>query len=134
MTIAPPSNATSSPNMRGAIASVKQIDIGNAYLIFVSGIQPPKNENHRVVTDDVAEQTKLVFAEIEKLLAAVGATLDHVVKAVIYLTDIGDFAVVSPIRDQLFQKSKPVSTLAQISRLTRDGAKIEIEVTAVLPK
>lgn len=103
-------------------------------MIYVSGFQAPKNENKKIVTDDVEEQTKLVFEEINKTLNFVGASLDDVVKAVIYLTDMKDFGIVSSIRDQYFKNSMPVSTVVEVNRMTRDGAKIEIEVTACMNK
>ena len=119
---------------RGGYTPAKKIDMGDFYLIFVSGFQAPKNENHEVVTDDIAEQTELVFKEIDKTLKQAGASLDDVVKAVIYLTDMNDFPIVSPIRDEFFKNSKPVSTMVEVSRMTRTGAKIEIEVTAIKQK
>lgn len=119
---------------RGVYSPAKKIDMGNCYMIYVSGVQAPKNENHRVITDDIEEQTKLVFEEIRKILEKCGASLDNVIKAVIYLTDMNDFNVVSQIRSEYFKDSKPVSTLVEVSRMTRDGAKIEIEVTALLNK
>jgi len=119
---------------KGLFIPAKKIDMGSSYLIFVYGIQCPKGDTQRVVTDDVAGQTRLVFQEIEKILTLAGASLDHVVKAVIYLTDMADFEIVSPIRGEYFKNALPVSTVVGVNRLTRDGAKIEIEVTAVLDK
>lgn len=84
---------------RGGYSPAKKIDLGDSYLIFVSGFQAPKNDNNEVTTSDITEQTKLVFEEISKTLKQAGASLDDVVKAVIYLTDMNDFPVVSPIRD-----------------------------------
>jgi len=57
-----------------------------------------------------------------------------VVKAVIYLTDMNDFDIVSPIRNEYFKNSLPVSTMVEVNRMTRSGAKIEIEVTAIIGK
>ena len=119
---------------RAKQSAVQKIALGDSYLIFVSGIQAPKNEKHRVITDDIGEQTKLVFEEINQILKQVGATLDDVVKAVIYLTDMNDFNVFSPIRTEYFKNASPVSTLVEVNRMTRDGAKVEIEVTAIIKK
>ncbi len=119
---------------RGSYTPAKKLDLGSFFLIFVSGIQAPQNDNHRVVTDDVEEQTKLVFEDIAKILKQAGATLDDVVKAVIYITDMNDFEKISPIRAEYFKNSMPVSTLIEANRMTRDGAKIEVEVTAVIKK
>ena len=119
---------------RGSYSPAKKIDLGDSHLVFVSGVQAPKDDDHNVVTDDIAEQTKLVFEDINKILNKAGASLDNVVKAVIYLTDMNDFDVVSPIRGEYFKNSMPVSTMVEVNRMTRNGAKIEIEVTAIVEK
>ena len=119
---------------RGSYTPAKKINLGDYYLVFVSGVQAPKDDNHRVVTDDIEEQTKLVFEDITKILRQADATIDDVVKAVIYITDMNDFDKISTIRAEYFKNAMPVSTLIEANRMTRDGAKIEIEVTAVIKK
>lgn len=120
--------------IKGVYTPAKRIDCGDYYMIYVSGIQAPMNENKRVITDDIGEQTKLVFEDINNILREAGASLDNVIKAVIYLTDMNDFEVVSQVRAEYFKNSMPTSTMVEVNRLTRDGAKIEIEVTALLEK
>jgi 2-iminobutanoate/2-iminopropanoate deaminase len=119
---------------RGCYSPAKKIDIGNAYMIYVSGQQVDKNENNEAITDDIEEQTEIIFQAIEKILKSAGASVKDVVKAQIFLTDINDFSKVSAIRDKWFAKSKPVSTLFEVNAMTRKGAKIEIEVTAIIEK
>jgi len=119
---------------RGSYTPAKKIDLGSYYLIFVSGVQAPKNDDHSVVTDDVEEQTKLVFEDIIKILQQADASIDDVVKVVIYITDMNDFDKISAIRGEYFKNAMPVSTLVEVNRMTRDGAKIEIEVTAITKK
>ena len=119
---------------RGSYTPAKKIDLGSSYLIFVSGVQAPKNDNHEVISNDIAEQTKMAFEDIDRILKLAGANLDSVVKAVIYLTDMNDFDIVSPIRAEYFKNAKPVSTMVEVNRMTRNGAKIEIEVTAMISK
>ena len=119
---------------RGLYSPAKKIDIGNAYMIYVSGQQVGKNESNEAITDDVEEQTELVFQAIEKILKFAGASMKDVVKAQIFLTDIKDFLKVSAIRDKWFIESKPVSTLLEVNAMTRKGAKVEIEVTAIIKK
>ena len=119
---------------RGIYSPAKKIDIGNAFLIFVSGQQVDKNEYNVAITDDIEEQTELVFQAIEKILKAANASIDDVVKTQIFLTNMDDFSKVSAIRDKWFAKSKPVSTLLEVNAMTRKGTKIEIEVTAVVKK
>ena len=119
---------------RGSYTPAKKIDLGNFFLIFVSGIQPPKDDNNRVITGDAEEQTKLVFEDIRKILGQAGASMDDVVKAVIYITDMNDFDKISKIRGEYFKNAMPVSTLVEVNRMTRDGARIEVEVTAFVKK
>ena len=120
---------------RGFFSPAKKIDMGNNYLIYVSGIQPYKEKTtNKCTTDDIATQTHQVFEQIGKILKEAGATFDDIVKAVIYVTDMKDFDVISPIRAKYFEKSKPVSTLVEVNGFTHLGGKIEIEVTAVLNK
>lgn len=120
--------------MKGVYTPAKKIDLGDSYLIFVSGVQAPTGNINEVATEDIAEQTKLVFEEINDILKQAGATLDDVVKAVIYLKDIDDFKVVSPIRAEYFKNSMPVSTMVEVGGFVRSGSKIEIEVTAIIEK
>jgi 2-iminobutanoate/2-iminopropanoate deaminase len=119
---------------RGFYTPAKKIDLGNSYLIYVTGQQVGKNENDEAITDDIEKQTELVFQSIEKILKASNASIDDVVKAQIFLTDINDFPKICAIRDKWFAKSKPVSTLLEVKSMTRKGAKIEIEVTAIVKK
>ena len=114
--------------VKGFYSPAKKIDLGNAYLVFVSGIQASNTNN------DISEQTHEVFDVIGSILENAGATFDDVVKAVIYVTDMNDFEVVSKIRRNYFINSKPVSTLVEVNRMVNDGAKIEIEVTALIKK
>ena len=120
--------------MKGVYTPAKKIDLGDSYLIFVSGVQAPVGKNKEVVTENIAEQTKFVFEEINDILKCAGATLDDVVKAVIYLKDINDFSIVSPIRAEYFKNSMPVSTMVEVGGFVRNGSKIEIEVTALIEK
>jgi enamine deaminase RidA (YjgF/YER057c/UK114 family) len=119
---------------RGTYSPAKKIDLGSTYLIYVSGQQVDKNEKNEAITDDIEDQTELVFQALERTLKAADASIDDVVKAQIFLTDINDFPKVSVIRDKWFAKSKPVSTLVEVNAMTRKGAKIEIEVTAFTKK
>ena len=53
---------------RGIYTPVKKIDLGDCYLIFVSGHQVRKNEKGEAFTDDIEEQTESIFKDIEAML------------------------------------------------------------------
>ncbi len=119
---------------RGTYTPAKKIDLGNCYLLFISGQQARKGENNEAFTDDIALQTESVFEQLNNILIAANASMRNVVKAQIFLTDMNDFSVVSKIRDKWFAESKPVSTLVEVNGMTRKGAKVEIELTAIIKK
>lgn len=121
------------PKSRGIYSPAIAIDLGNAELIFVSGIIA-KNEDGTPISEKIEEQAEFVFKQIEMILAEAGATMDDIVKAQIFLTDINNFKKVSAIRDKYFANSKPVSTMLEISNTVRPGCNIEIEVTAIKQK
>ena len=64
-------------------------------MIYVSGQQVGKNENNEAITDNIEEQTELVFQAIENILKSAGASMKDAVKAQIFLTDINDFPKVN---------------------------------------
>ncbi|MCL2280432.1 RidA family protein [Candidatus Saccharibacteria bacterium] len=121
---------------RGVYSPACKISLGGGkYLIFVSGQQARKNEEtHEVLWPDDAEaQAEDVFKQINEILKTAGAGMKHVVKAVIYLTDFeNDFKKVSAVRDKWFADSKPVSTCVGATEFSRKGARVEIEVTAIV--
>jgi 2-iminobutanoate/2-iminopropanoate deaminase len=115
---------------RGVYSPAIKVKAGNMELIFVSGQQAEKNENHEV-GGSVAEQTENIFQQISEILQAAGSSLKDVVRAQIFLIDIDDFAEFSKVRDKYFAKDPPASTLVAVSAMTRQGARVEIEVTAI---
>jgi len=118
---------------RGIYSDFKKIDLGSKELIFVAG-QIARDKNGAIAPDNIEIQAEFVFQSIEKILKEANSSLNDVVKAVIYLTNIEDFSKVSKIRNKYFEKAKPVSTLVEISATSRPGCDIEIEVTAVRDK
>lgn len=114
----------------GAYSHGYAVEIGGARLIFVTG-QIAVGTDGNVVSEDVAIQTRFVLERIASILSAAGASMADVVKVQIFLTDIGDFSVVSPVRNEFLGDARPVSTLVEVSSLVNPGCKVEIEVMAV---
>ena len=61
-------------------------------LLFVSGQIPLDPATGTMVDGDIAAQTHRVFANLEAILEAAGASFDHVVRTTVYLADMNDFA------------------------------------------
>jgi reactive intermediate/imine deaminase len=107
------------------------VDIGDAKFVFVTGQIARYPDGTPVAPKDFGKQTEYVFEEIKKILAEAGASINDVVKAVIYTTDISRFKEISAVRNKYFAVAKPVSTMVEISKTVREGCDVEIEVIAV---
>ena len=77
-------------------------------------------------------QARQVFAIMERVLAAAGATPADVVKVTVYLLDVDDRPLINPVRQEFFGSTRPASTLVEVSRLAVPGARLEIEAIAHL--
>lgn len=81
------------------------------------------------VEGDLAAQTHATLDNVEKVLAKVGADLTDVVKIVVYLTSLDDYASFSAVRAERFGDVLPASAAVQVAGLLLD-AEIEIEALA----
>jgi 2-iminobutanoate/2-iminopropanoate deaminase len=68
---------------------------------------------------------------LKAVLEGAGATLDHVVKTTIFLTDMGDFAAVNEVYGSYFAAVPPARSCVQVAALPK-GVPIEIEMIALL--
>ncbi|MCX4242452.1 RidA family protein [Paraliomyxa miuraensis] len=79
---------------------------------------------------DVAVQTRRVLDNLEAVLQAAGMGFGDVVRAGIFLADMGDFAVVNELYAQRFSTAPPARSTVQVARLPKD-VRVEIDVVAV---
>ena len=100
-------------------------------LIWVSGTVGVAADGS--VPEGVVEQFEVAIANMDACLKAVGAGAEHVVKVVVYLTDIHDRRKINPIRQRYFGPHRPASKLVEVSALVSPELKVEIEAQAVLP-
>ena len=110
------------------------VDVGDSTFIFVTGQIARHPDGTPAAPGDFTAQTEFIFQKIQTILHEAGATIDDVVKAIIYTTDVSRFKEISAVRNKYFAKAKPVSTLVEISKTVREGCEVEIEVIAVKPK
>jgi len=101
-------------------------------LLFVSGVVPVDEQGDLAGGDDVVEQARAVFRNLEAVLAAGGASFADVVKVTVFLTDVDDRPKIDPVRQEVFGAARPASTLVEVSRLAIAGAKIEVEAVALV--
>lgn len=100
-------------------------------LIFLSGQIPLDPESMEIVSDDVSAQTHQVFKNLIAVADAAGGSLSNAAKLTIYLTDLGDFAVVNEIMAGYFSEPYPARATIQVSALPK-GARVEIDAVLAL--
>jgi enamine deaminase RidA (YjgF/YER057c/UK114 family) len=82
--------------------------------------------------DDPQAQTRQVFANLSRALAAAGASFADVIKLNYYVTDISMLPAVRAIRDEYVDTARPpASTAVQVAALAMPGLIIEIEAWAI---
>src|SRR5258708_18913310 len=98
-------------------------------LLFISGLAPLDQKSRLVGGDDVAKQTRQIFENMAKILAAGDAGFEDVLRVTVYLTDIADRAKINPVRQEFFGTTRPPSTLSGVSALVVPGVKVQIEAS-----
>ena len=83
--------------------------------------------------EDVVEQFDLALHNLDACLKAAGGGPEHVVKVMVFLTNIDDRTRINPARQRYFGEHRPASTLVEVSKLVLPILKVEIEAHAVLP-
>jgi 2-iminobutanoate/2-iminopropanoate deaminase len=100
--------------------------------LFTAGQIPLDPTTMKLVEGDVAVQTSRVFDNLEAILTGAGCGLADVVKATVFLTDLGEFAKMNEVFAARFGAHRPARSTVQVSRLPA-GAQVEIELVAKLP-
>ncbi|MGW5642953.1 RidA family protein [Saccharopolyspora sp. NPDC003752] len=99
--------------------------------IHVSG-QAGIDERGRAVGGDFKTQGRQAFANIERVLAAAGATLADVVKVTILVRDMAaNLPAVIELREEFLAEPYPADTLLEVSSLARPDWQIEIDAIAL---
>ncbi|CAM5787780.1 RidA family protein [Castellaniella caeni] len=88
-------------------------------------------------TDDLAGQVRQALQNIVEVLAEGGARPEHIVRMTWYVTDKNAYVAAYPEIGKAFRELigsfNAAMTAVEVSALIEDRAKVEIEVTAVIP-
>ena len=97
--------------------------------------QCPQNldDGSNIASIDPAEQTHKVMKNIKQLIEETGGTMNHLVKIVVYITDIKNREAIYQVIGEYTKGVYPVSTGLVVERLARPEWLVEIDATAVIP-
>ncbi len=107
----------------------RAVRVGNR--VLVSGTTATNGPDEIVCRGDPAAQTTFILDKIAASLAALGASLEDVVRTRVYLRDAGQWEAVARAHGRYFGATRPANTMLQIARFIGDY-EVEIEAEAVV--
>lgn len=123
----------STPDAPAAIGPYSQaIRIGD--LLYTSGQIALDPATGQVVSGGIAEQTARVLENLKAILEAAGGDLGDVVKTVVFLKDMNDFAAMNAVYERYLAPEgtiPPARSTVEVARLPKNVL-VEIEVIAGL--
>ena len=106
------------------------------HIVFVAG-QIGWNAAQRFETSDLAGQFERALGNIVAVLAEAGARPEHICRMTAYCTDKPEYlsarAAIGRAWRRIMGRHFPAMTMVFVSALLDEGAKIELEATAVVP-
>lgn len=105
-------------------------------LVFVGG-QIGWNAEQRFETDNLADQVRQTLENIVAVLAEGNAKPEHIVRMTWYVKDkreyVESYRAIGEHYRNIIGRHFPAMTAVEVADLVEDEAKVEIEVTAVVP-
>jgi 2-iminobutanoate/2-iminopropanoate deaminase len=124
--------AVSTPQAPAAIGPYSQaVRVGN--FVYTSGQVALDPATGQIVAGAIAEQTTRVLENLKAVLTAAGTDLAHVIKTVVFLKSMNDFAAMNEVYAKFLAPEgvvKPARSTVEVARLPKD-ALVEIEVIAL---
>ena len=101
--------------------------------VYLRG-QCPQNlaDAVNIISNDPVEQTHKVMQNIKQLIEECGGNMEHLVKVVVYITDVRHREAVYRTMGEYIKGVHPVSTGLVVQALARPEWLVEIDATAVL--
>lgn len=105
-------------------------------MVFVGG-QIGWNGQQVFETDDFIAQTRQTLINVVAVLREANAAPEHIVRMTWYIVDRDEYAArlkeLGVVYREVIGRNFPTMTCVEVSRLVEPRARVEIEVTAVVP-
>jgi reactive intermediate/imine deaminase len=99
--------------------------------VFLSGQIALDPATGLLVEGGIEAQARRAFDNLKAVCEAAGGSMDDVVRLGLYLTDLGQFAVVNQVMSDYFDAPYPARSTIEVSGLPR-GAQFEVDAILVL--
>jgi len=111
-----------------------QAVVARGRTVFLRGQCPQELDGGKNIdSHDPVEQTHKVMQNIRQLIEECGGTMEHLVKIVVYITDVRHREAIYRTMGEYLKGVYPVSTGLVVQALARPEWLVEIDGTAVIP-
>jgi len=125
-------NKIHSDNAPQAIGTYSQaVSVVGGTTIYLSGQIPLIPSTMEMVSDNIDDQIKQVFENLESVCLASGGSLNDIVKLNVFLTDLTNFSKVNEIMASYFDEPYPARAAVGINELPR-AALVEMDAVMVI--
>ena len=104
--------------------------VGFENLVFVSGLVGRHPDTGKIAVGDIVEQTRQTIANVEQQLSKAELSLQNVMKATVFITDMGMVQKMNQVYVSFFESGLPARSCVQVVALPDPEALVEIEVIA----
>jgi 2-iminobutanoate/2-iminopropanoate deaminase len=98
--------------------------------LYTSGQIALDPASGNLINTSFEEQVHRVFRNLKAILDAGGSNFSRVIKATVYVTDLGNFQALNAIYASYFGDHKPARTTVEVPALPK-GAAVEIDLVAL---
>ena len=120
--------AISTPSAPAALGPYSQAIRANG-MIYCSGQIPINPATGAIEATTIEAQTAQAISNLKNVLEAAGSSLGKVVKTIVFIKDMNDFAALNKVYAELFGATKPARSCVEVARLPKDVL-VEIECIA----
>jgi 2-iminobutanoate/2-iminopropanoate deaminase len=116
------------PEVEKAFGYTHAVRIGDD--IRISGAVSMDDEGNPTAVEDLEQQMKNAYSDLEQVLKHYGCTFDDVIVENVFTTDMAKFLEVASYRNSIYTAQFPTGSWLEVKGLALPGLMIEIELEA----